>query len=468
MRATGIHKKKMTWQASNASRVRATLTKRLAVYTHAMDDPMSIFQVQNGSLGFPSVYCTLTLYFLSGILVWGCATFDPQPFNERPFRERATVQTQNGVRVLAAVLSAQETQSVFGLSLYKKGIQPVWLEIENTTSHRMWFAPLSIDRDYFSPLEVAYLYHAGHTKAAKHKMDRFFYRHAMRKPINPQTVRSGFVFTNLDMGTKAFNVDVVGEDQQVRTFTFLIPVADFKVDYREVDFEKLYANHEKIDVDNSHEFKRLIEALPCCTTDADGTRNADPINVVIIGKGADILYALLRSGWDETAAADSYDPLAQLPWEFSYQPVMPLYLFKRVQDAAFRKSRSTLNERNQLRLWLSPYMYNGQPVWVGQISRIIRTVAIEKFSIEPDVDEARDYLLQNLWYAQGLLRYGYIRLSDMATLSEPRKGLYDDDYFTDGMCLVAWVSNEPISLDEVQFEPWEIPVAGRKKMMLDR
>jgi hypothetical protein len=429
-----------------------------------------VIHLQNNLIKATVPLCVrrFAVFLITGLVLLGCASFNPQPLNDRPFRERATVQTKNGVRVLAAVLSAEETQSVFGLSLYKKGIQPVWLEIENNSQRRMWFAPLSVDRDYFSPLEVAYLYHAGHTKAAKQNLDRFFYRHAMGKTINPQTVRSGFVFTNLEMGTKAFNVEVLGEDQQVRSFTFLIPVGDFKVDYRKVDFEKLFADHEKSDVDSPEALKRLIEALPCCTTGADGTRNADPINVVIVGKGADILYALLRSGWDETAAADAYDPLAQLPWEFRHQPVMPLYLFNRVQDAAFRKSRSTLNERNQLRLWLSPYTTNGQQVWVGQISRIIRPVAIEKFSIEPDVDEARDYLLQDLWYAQGLLRYGYIRLSEMAPLSDPRKGLHGDDYFTDGMCLVVWVSNEPISLDQVQFEPWEKPVAGRKKMLLDR
>jgi hypothetical protein len=180
----------------------------------------------------------------------------------------------------------------------------------------------------------------------------------------------------------------------------------------------------------------------------------------------DILYALLRSGWDETAAEAVYDPLAQLPWEFRYQPVKSLYLFNRAQDSAFRKSRSTLNERNQLRLWLSPYSYNGQQVWVGQISRIIRRGIWGKFTIEPDVDEARYYLLQDLWYAQGLLRFGYIRISDMATLSDPRNSLQDDDYFTDGLCLVMWVANEPVSFAEVQFEPWERPLVERKKLML--
>ena len=411
---------------------------------------------------------TLTAFIVFNILFWGCASYNPQPLNEKPFRERSVIQTENGVRVLAAVLSEEETRSVFGLSLYKKGIQPIWLEIENQTQQRIRYAPITIDRDYFSPLEVAYMHHSSHTKAAKQNMDRFFYQHAMRNPIHPKAVRSGFVFTNLEMGTKAFTLDVLGEDQQLRKFTFLIPVAGLNVDYREVDFDNLYAKPEKIDLSSPQALKSTIEDLPCCTTSEDGSRNADPINVVIIGKGGNILYALLRSGWDETAATASYDPLAQLPWEFRHQPALSLYLFNRAQDAAFRKSRSTLNERNQLRLWLSSCTYNGQQVRVGQISRIVRRLALEKFSIEPDVDEARDYLLQDLWYAQGLMRYGYIRLSEFATLSDPRQGMHDDEYFTDGLCLVLWVSEEPVSLHEVQFEPWEKPVAERKVKILDR
>jgi hypothetical protein len=88
--------------------------------------------------------------------------------------------------------------------------------------------------------------------------------------------------------------------------------------------------------------------------------------------------------------------------------------------------------------------------------------------LEPDVDEARTYLLQDLWYAQSLLKYGYVRLSSISTLAQPRKGLHEDDYFTDGLCLVAWVSGEPVSLSEVQFEPWERPVLERRNLMLGR
>lgn len=415
-----------------------------------------------------AVACTLTVLMVAGALLNGCAGFNPPPVNEAFFRSRTVDQENNGIRVSATVLDAIENETVFGLPLYKKGIQPVWLEIENKTEHRMWFAPVSVDPNYFSPLEVAYLHHSGYSKAARKQMDRHFHRYAIRGAVEPGEVRSGFVFTNLELGTKAFNVDVIGEDQQVRSFTFLIPVAGLQVDHREVDWTGLYLERDLVELENSLAFRNTIEELPCCTTDESGARPADPINVVIIGRGEDLLYALLRSGWDETAAASTYDPMAQMPWEFRYQPVKPLYLFDRSQDAAFRKSRSTLNERNQLRLWLSSYRFNGKNVWVGQISRIVRRSVWTPFVLEPDVDEARTYLLQDLWYTQSLLKYGYVRLSSISTLAEPRKGLQGDDYFTDGLCLAAWISGEPVSLSEVQFEPWESPVLERRKLMLGR
>jgi hypothetical protein len=408
------------------------------------------------------------IWILIGALLSGCATFTPQSLDETPIRRQAVSQTENGIRVSAAVLGAKETEKVFGLQLYRKGVQPIWLEIENQTPFRMWFPQVSVDRNYFSPLEVAFMHHSGFTKAAKLRMDRFFHQYSMRNIIDAGTTRSGFVFTNLALGTKAFNVEVIGEDQEVRTFTFLIPVAGLKVDYREVDWNSLYAGNEIIHLNGAQALRKALGALPCCTTDAHGNRMADPINVVIIGRGTDLLYALLRSHWDETASASSYDPLAQLPWEFRYQPVKSLYLFNRPQDAAFRKSRSTLNERNQLRLWLSPYVYEGKHVWVGQISRIIRRTVWDRFIIEADVDEARAYLLQDLWYAQALLKYGYIRTSAVSTLHDPRKSLNEDHYFTDGHCLVVWVSGDPVPFSAVHFVPWEKPVTGRRNLLLGR
>lgn len=404
---------------------------------------------------------------LTAMLLWGCAAYRPLPFEEESFRKQAVTQSKSGVRVSAAVLGAQETEEVFGLQLYEKGIQPVWLEIVNSTRYRMWFAPVSVDSDYFSPFEAAYMHHSGYSRVAKQSMDSYFHHNAIRPSIDPGSTRSGFVYTNLELGTKIFNVDILGEDQQVRAFTFLIPVAGLDVDHREVDWDALYKPRDIITIDSSDDFGKAIADLPCCTSDAEGRRSADPINVVVVGDGADILYALSRGGWDETAAESTYDPLARMPWEIRYQPVKPLHLFNRPQDAAFRKSRSSLNERNQLRLWLSPFLFEGRHVWVGQISRIIRRAVWDEFIIEPDVDEARSYLLQDLWYAQALLKYGYLRKTDVAPISNPRRSLRGGPYFTDGLCLVVWVSGRPESFSEVQFMPWEIPAAERRKLLLD-
>ena len=157
------------------------------------------------------------------------------------------------------------------------------------------------------------------------------------------------------------------------------------------------------------------------------------------------------------------DPLAQLPWEYRYQPVMPLYLFNRPQDAAFRKSRSTLNERNQLRLWLSTHTYRDQPVWVGQISRDIgvritsKSPTLTTHKIDPDVDETRGFLVQELWYSQGLEQFALVRRLGAAPLTTPRTNLTGAPYFTDGLRAVLWVSSDPVPFERVQFVEWEQP-----------
>jgi hypothetical protein len=69
--------------------------------------------------------------------------------------------------------------------------------------------------------------------------------------IAPGDTISGFVYSNLDEGTKTFNVDIIGEDQVLRNFTFFIPVPGIKVDHQNIDWENLYAEDEIIDYDEA-------------------------------------------------------------------------------------------------------------------------------------------------------------------------------------------------------------------------
>lgn len=77
-------------------------------------------------------------------------------------------------------------------------------------------------------------------------MDQYLHDQAIRGRIVAGSVRSGFVYTPVDEGTKEFNVDLVGEDHDVRTFTFFINVPGLRPDHQQVDFEAFYSRNDII------------------------------------------------------------------------------------------------------------------------------------------------------------------------------------------------------------------------------
>ena len=407
------------------------------------------------------------LYLLATI---GCGSFSPQPLDQVPFMERAVTKVKGEVRVTAAVLSREETQQVFDLDLYGKGIQPIWLEIKNESPRDYWFVRRGLDPYYFAPLEVAYMNHYWFSPDTNTKMDRFFYQYTMGNYIPPGGIQSGFMFTNLDEGTKSFSVDLWSADNQIRTYTFFIPVPGLKIDHREIDIDAIYSSKEivRFSLEQENEFKKALEALPCCTTNKDGTEMGDPLNLVILGKkkSFDIYHAFMRAGWDETETIHTGSAFqtgisALFGAKYRYSPVSALYVFGRAQDAALQKARGSIHLRNHLRLWLTPMIFDGYEVWVGQISRDIgvrfTTKTITTHKIDPDVDETRDFLTEDLAYSNGLAKTAYVKGVKPALIQEPRSNLTGDPYFTDGYRLVMWLSSKPVSIAEIEFLDWERP-----------
>jgi hypothetical protein len=352
----------------------------------------------------------------------------------------------------------------FGVNLYKKNVQPVWLEITNNDSVRLMLMPAILDPEYFAPLEVAAAYSFGSEKADE-EVDRFFAEQGVRIFVPPGETRSGFIFTNVDEGTKGFIVELVGTDQEYRRFTFFVEVPGLNVDHRNVNFRELYPADEIVTHDLAS-LRRVLEELPCCTTNKSGKGQGDPLNLVVIGEPLNVYYAFMRAGWDETETIYGGSLLKTTKsfifgGRYRYSPVSALYVYGRGQDVALQKARNTIHERNHLRLWLTPLRLNGKPVWVGQISRDIgvrftrKTITTHK--IDPDVDEARNYLLQDLWYSQVLAQYSYVAGVGAAAYSEPRGNLTGDPYFTDGLRAVMWLSGDPLNMEEVEFLNWEMP-----------
>lgn len=401
------------------------------------------------------------------IVMYGCAAYRPHPAGGSLFLERAQTKTRNNVRVMAAVPDAGETRQIFGVDLYRHGIQPVWFEIENKDEQPVWFLPVGLDPMYFTPLEASFMSHFRFSNTANVKMDRYFFEKGKDIYVHPGSVRAGFVFTNLDEGTKAFAVDLVGEDQQVRTFTFFIPVPGLKIDHRTIDFTSLYPAGAWKNFEDEEEFIEYLSMLPCCTVNKKGSEKGDPLNLIVVGSGEDVYHSFIRAGWDETetiTAGSAWKTGVSFLFggRYRYSPVSALYVFGRRQDVALQKARKTIHERNHLRLWLAPVQLTGKLVWVGQVSRDIGVrfskKSIVTHKIDPDMDETRSYLTQDLLYSQALLKYGRVKGVGAASIESPRLNLAGDPYFTDGLRAVLWVSSQPVALDEVEFIDWALPV----------
>jgi len=400
------------------------------------------------------------------LLLSACASA-PSPVHQVPegdFRERIQVQEDSGVRVSAAVPSASEAEALFGKPLYERGIQPVWLKIENSREDPVTFFPVGLDPMYFSPAEVATM-EGGESQTSASLANDFFVKQGMSSlTVLPGGFRTGFVFTKLDEGTKAFNVDLRGLKDFI-TFTFFVQVPGLAIDHYNVDWANLYAADQWIDLDQ----QRLIEEIEkyqCCVKDKAGENTGDPLNLILIGMPKDIYTAFIRAGWDETETVTKASSLKTVRsflsgGEYRYSPVSSLYVFGRPQDVAFQRARETIHERNHLRLWMSRTTYQGVPVWIGQISRDIgvrftpKTITTHK--IDPNVDETREFLLENLAYAQSLKAFGYVGGVGDVTMDQPRGNLTGDPWFTDGYRIVLWVSSEPVPVSDVQLLNWRIP-----------
>jgi hypothetical protein len=401
------------------------------------------------------------------VIRWLGVPYRPRP-DERPFLDREQVRQEGEVEVKVAVLSSRESDRFFGVPLARRGIQPVWLEISNRGEGPLFFDRVHLDPNYYPPLEAALVNHFAIGKRlatfgalawvflpllvflplkylgarrANRRMDEYFRAHALPLgAIAAGKTSAGFVFTLLDDGTKIVCVRLLTHDK-THEFVFSVPIPGLVVDYEKRPFDELHDADSLVDCDEVTLRDRLRQQ-PRATCNRIGMREGDPANLVVIADFRTVLSAF-GTRWDETETIN----LATC-WKtakaflfgsrYRYSPVSPLFLFGRSQDFALQRARHTINERLHLRLWLTPLRFEGKPVWVGQVSRDIgvrftwRTWNLTTHRIDPDVDDARDYVIEDLLGAGHLERMGYVEGVDVSERDAPRRNLTGDPYVTDG------------------------------------
>ncbi len=401
------------------------------------------------------------------VMAMGCRYFQPMPSEVSPFKERAVSRFDGDLHVKMVALGGEESKQVFfGANLFSNNIQPVWIEIINMSAKPYWLFPMKTDPNYYSPAEVAYITRYWFWSKRNKQLNDQFKESALSNFIPPKTTKSGFLFTQVDPGLKYIDVTLLGLDG-FKSFRSVVEVPGIRADYQEVDLENLYSADEITECDEKA-LREELNKLPCCTTNKDGSRNGDPLNLVFIGDLNAVLTALIGGGWEVTEELSFRSVWLTirsflLREEYRHAPVSSLYVFGRPQDAAFQKARGTVKERNHLRIWLTPLRYKDQPVWIGQISRDIgvkftlKTGFLTTHVIDPDVDSDRFYLIQTVATAEALSQLGYVKGVGPVTVDDGRSNLGGDVYFTDGLRAVLHCSETPVSLSDVRFFNWEFP-----------
>jgi len=400
------------------------------------------------------------------LMATGC-TSRPLQSTELPapgsFHEHAQTKQDARMRVTVAVLSNEEARAEFGIDLASRWLQAIWIEVENRDDVPYWVLMPSLDPNYFAPDEVAYVMRGSQSDEWLEQMMRRMRSLAFRNPIAPASAVSGFVFVSMDLDQKQVDLQLLSA-QRFEEFTFFLPVRGLKADTL-FDVEQARRGQEHKTVDEPG-LREALTQLPCCTTNEDASAPGDPLNLVLIGNAQDLFPAFVRRGWHATEATHA-ESIRKTIMSFlfgdryTYSPVSPLYAFSRPQDIAFQKPRGSIHQRNHLRLWLTPLRFEGKEVWVGQISRDIgvkfttKTKMMVTHVIDPDVDEARNALIQDLLFSQGLVKVGYVKGGPLADDFNPARNLTDDPYFSDGLRAVMLLDKTSRPVREVQFFGWE-------------
>ena len=86
-------------------------------------------------------------------------------------------------------------------------------------------------------------------------------------------------------------------------------------------------------------------------------------------------------------------------------------------------------------IWLAPIRVDGVPVWMVQIKHAIgRMFEIgEMFlgvKLDPDVDDGRNFLLQNLWYSQSLKAFAWSATGIEVPKEEPLLDFRNNPFFS--------------------------------------
>ena len=193
----------------------------------------------------------------------------------------------------------------------------------------------------------------------------------------------------------------------------------------------------------------LLGEIPRRVSD-EAHNPGDMVNVLIIGTQDQVVQVFSNAGWvqvDKTVRNTAMNALLGSIEKKDYltMPMSILFLFDRPQDYGFAHAEPlrVAMSRNHLRVWKSPYVVDGRPLWciaathdIG-IERDQRNNGITH-KIDPAIDGEREYVDGTLSGTGLVVQRDHVTPSDPLTTAKTATG---GEFHSDGRILVLVLKN---------------------------
>jgi len=194
----------------------------------------------------------------------------------------------------------------------------------------------------------------------------------------------------------------------------------------------------------------LLQKIPRRVSDPHGNPG-DMVNILLVGTPEQVVQVFARAGWVRVdrsvqdavmnAVIDSLEKK-----DYLTMPMSTLYLFDHPQDYGFAHAEPVrvAMSRNHLRVWKSPYVVDGRPLWCVAATHDIGFERDERnnkvtHKIDPAIDGEREYVNDTLSRTGLVTRRTHVALADPVTTASTATG---GSFHSDGRILVLVLRND--------------------------
>lgn len=184
---------------------------------------------------------------------------------------------------------------------------------------------------------------------------------------------------------------------------------------------------------------------------SDPAKNpGDMVNVLIVGTQDQVVQVFTSAGWvqvDKTVGNTALNALVGSLEKKDYltMPMSELFLFDRGQDYGFAHAEPVrvAMSRNHLRVWKSPYVIEGRPLWCIAATHDIGFERDQRnngvtHKIDPAIDGEREYVNGTLSGTGLVMQRDHVTPADPLTTAKTATG---GEFHSDGRILVLVLKN---------------------------